>query len=364
MKENQSEATLNILVSEAISTAEIEGERLDRNSVRNSLKRHLGLPHNQRERDQKSEGMASMLLATRTDPNKELDDKTLFGWHRDMLGDGRSLLHKDLLVGEWRNEPMQIVSGHIGYENIDYEAPPPDLVPTLMNEFCDWFNSTDTEVNSNSIYSEYNVGPVRSALAHLWFEVVHPFDDGNGRVGRGIADLALVQDSEKPALFSLSNVIASHRDDYYEELGKASKQLDVTDWVTWYCERAIDAQVEAKNVVHAVLDKTRFWDKVEKMPEGSLNERQEKLITTLFKYEPAGFTDGISSKKYMSLSKTSKATATRDLVDLVKKDCLIPMGQGGRSTRYQLNLEKYRDKAVKLDDVGGTNISPTSELKL
>lgn len=185
-KENQSEATLNILVSEAISTAEIEGERLDRNSVRNSLKRHLGLPHNQRERDQKSEGMASMLLATRTDPNKELDDKTLFGWHRDMLGDGRSLLHKDLLVGEWRNEPMQIVSGHIGYENIDYEAPPPDLVPTLMNEFCDWFNSTDTEVNSNSIYSEYNVGPVRSALAHLWFEVVHPFDDGNGRVGRGL----------------------------------------------------------------------------------------------------------------------------------------------------------------------------------
>ena len=346
-KESQHEANIDVMVAEAISTAEIEGENLNRNSVRNSLRRQLGLSHDRNEKDQKSEGVASILLASRSDPDKNLDEDTLFDWHRNILGDGKSLIHPDLKVGQWRDEPMQIVSGPIGFEDVDYEAPPPEKVPELMNDFLEWFNDEGAQDQSSVLNSDYCVGPVRSAVAHLWFEVVHPLDDGNGRVGRAIADLALVKDNDKPALFSLSHVLSQHRNDYYEELGKASKQLDITDWVVWFSQRSIDAQLEARKVVMAVLEKTRFWDEVEKLPEDSLNPRQEKVLKSLFLHEPSGFEGGMTAKKYMNLTKTSKATATRDLADLAEKNCLVMTG-GGRSTKYQLNLSKYQPDEVSI----------------
>lgn len=338
------EAQIDIMVSEAISTSAIEGETLNRESVRNSLKRHLGLAYNRQERNEKSEGVVSTLLASREELNHPLSKERLFDWHRYILGDGKSYLHPDLLVGQWRKSPMQIVSGPIGFQNVDYEAPLPDNVPRLMNDFLDWVNSENLSKFGDALQPGVCVGPIKAAIAHLWFEVVHPLDDGNGRVGRAIADLVLAQDKKRPALFSLSHVIENRRKEYYQQLSAASKSIDVTEWVVWFCHQAIEAQHQAKKIVLAVMEKARFWDRVSNFPDNYLNDRQEKVLNALFLHEPTGFEGGMNAKKYMSLTKSSRATATRDLVDLAEKKCLVSIG-GGRSTRYQLYLSKYIEES-------------------
>jgi Fic family protein len=211
----------------------------------------------------------------------------------------------------------------------------------MMEGFLQWFNDPSHASVSDVMRSEHCAGPVRAALAHLWFELVHPFDDGNGRVGRAIADMALCQSETKPPLFNLSTVLLQHRDDYYKALSSASRTLDATDWIVWFFHRTIEAQVQAKSVVHTIIEKTRFWDRVRRSGDGFLNDRQEKVLSALFMHEPVGFEGGMSARKYASLTRVSKATATRDLTDLTNKRCLLLVGSG-RAARYYLNTRKYQ----------------------
>lgn len=333
----QYDAYIDLMVSEAIHTSQIEGERLDREDVRSSIKNFLGLSHPPtRVADPRAEGMAALMVDVRNHFADKLTKDTLFQWHRlVLLQQENSLLLRDLKVGQWRGskEPMQIVSGPIGYEKVHYEAPPADQVDTEINRFLDWFN------RSNPLTAEREIvlsGPVRAAIAHLWFETIHPFDDGNGRVGRAIAEMALAQDLNRPPLLSLSTVIEKDKNAYYNGLNKASQfDLDITDWVTWFVNSVLLAQQEAAQKVDFVLKKAKFW---ERHKNTELNERQKKVLNKLLNAGAGGFEGGMTAKKYMSITSSSKATATRDLSDFVEKECLCRLEGGGRNARYGVKL--------------------------
>lgn len=333
----QYDAYIDLMVSEAINTSQIEGERLDREDVRSSIKNFLGLSNPPtRVADPRAEGMAALMVDVRNSFAGELTKATLFHWHQLVLPQQEnSLLPRSLKVGQWRDstEPMQIVSGPIGYEKVHYEAPPAHQVDTEINRFLDWFN------RSNPLKAERKIvlsGPVRSAIAHLWFETIHPFDDGNGRVGRAIAEMALAQDLNRPPLLSLSTIIEKDKNAYYDGLNKASQlNLDITDWIKWFVDSVLFAQQEAAQKVDFVLKKARFW---EKHQHTELNERQKKVLNKLFNAGSDGFEGELSAKKYISITSSSKATATRDLGDLVEKGCLYRLEGGGRNARYGLVL--------------------------
>ncbi|MBR7888916.1 Fic family protein [Marinomonas sp. A79] len=333
----QYDAYIDLMVSEAINTSQIEGERLDREDVRSSIKNFLGLSNPPtRVTNPRAEGMAALMIDVRNGFAGELTKATLFHWHQLVLPQQEnSLLPRNLKVGQWRDseEPMQIVSGPIGYEKVHYEAPPAHQVDAEINQFLHWFN------RSNPLKTEREIiltGPVRSAIAHLWFETIHPFDDGNGRVGRAIAEMALAQDLNRPPLLSLSTVIEKDKNAYYNGLNRASQfDLEISDWVTWFVNSVLLAQQEAAQKVDFVLKKAKFW---EKHQNTELNERQKKVLNKLFKAGSDGFEGGLSAKKYIGITSSSKATATRDLSDLVEKGCLYRLEGGGRNARYGLAL--------------------------
>jgi Fic family protein len=219
---------------------------------------------------------------------------------------------------------MRIVSGPMGKEKVHYEAPPSDQVPDEMARFIAWFNR-----------SRRMSGAVRAGVAHLWFECIHPFPDGNGRVGRAIAEVALSQELQAPAILSLSTAIERRRPDYYDALSRASRgDLDITQWLLWFTELALDAQAQAKEQIAFVLAKARFWDR----HAGALNERQAKALARMLREGTAGFEGGMSARKYVKITGVSKATATRDLAGLVAHGALRKLESGGRSTRYEIVL--------------------------
>jgi Fic family protein len=225
---------------------------------------------------------------------------------------------------------MQIVSGPTGYEKVHYEAPAGASVPGEVNTFLKWYNETTPSVNSDPGIP----GLVRAAVAHAWLELVHPFDDGNGRVGRAVTDHALYQDMRSVPLFSLSATIEKNRNTYYEKLATVNRSLDFTEWVMWFAETACEAQIEARNALAFALEKTRFWDE---FGETVFNSRQTKAINRMFRAGPAGFEGGMTARKYTNLTGASRATATRDLGDLVGKGALKVEGRG-RSVSYVLVL--------------------------
>lgn len=333
----QYEAYVDLMVSEAINTSEIEGERLDREDVRSSIKNFLGLSNPPvRVVDPRAEGIAALMVDVRKTFSTQLTKDKLFHWHQLVIPvQNNGLLHQ-IQVGQWRTseEPMQVVSGPIGYEKVHYEAPPSRLVEAEMTCFLQWYNDSSP---MNPDRKEMLPGPVRSAVAHLWFESIHPFDDGNGRVGRAIAEQALAQDLGRPPLLSLSTALERDKKAYYEGLHKASEpNLDITPWVNWFCETVLKAQQVAVQNVDYVLKKAKFWDQHER---SGLNDRQVKVINKVFRAGPEGFEHGVSAKKYIGMTGCSKATATRDLTDLVEKGCLYRLEGGGRNARYALNLE-------------------------
>ncbi len=334
----QYEAYIDLMVSEAINTSQIEGERLDREDVRSSIKNFLGLSNPPtRVMDPRAEGIAALMVDVRKTFKEELTKEKLFHWHQLVIPEqeNRFLRHK-IQVGQWRTseDPMQVISGPIGYEKVHYEAPPAHQVEAEMDRFLNWYNDS-SPLNPNQ--KEALPGPVRSAIAHLWFESIHPFDDGNGRVGRAIAEQALAQDLNRPPLLSLSTIIEKDKNAYYNGLNKASQpNLDITAWVNWFSKSVLSAQREAVQKVDFVLKKSRFW---EAHQESGLNDRQVKAINKVFKAGPDGFEFGVSAKKYMGMTGCSKATATRDLGDLVDKGCLNRLEGGGRNARYNLNLD-------------------------
>lgn len=318
----QTEALVNLMVLEAIKTSEIEGEYLSRNDVMSSIRRNLGLnPELPLTKDKRAEGAAELMLAVRNDFSNPLSSQILFDWHT-MLMKGNTQIQ----VGQWRTHsaPMQIVSGGMGREVVHFEAPPSKSVLDEMDSFIQWFNTSQGKIKKPV---------VRAAVAHLYFETIHPFEDGNGRIGRAVAEKALSQSIGRPVLFSLSKSIEGNKKGYYDALQRAQRSNEITAWIKYFVQTVLDAQIDADQEIEFTLKKTKFFDH----HKDELNERQQKVVRRMLEEGHQGFEGGMNARKYVSLAKTSKATATRDLQDLVAKGIFRPIG-GGRSTRYEISI--------------------------
>ncbi|MEH6682307.1 MAG: Fic family protein [Sediminicola sp.] len=325
-KEMQTEAMINIMVYEAIKTSEIEGEYLSRKDVVSSIRRNLNLHADLPIiNDKRVEGISELMIAVRNTFSEPLNEETLFSWHT-MLMKGS----KGIEAGVWRThqEPMQIVSDAMGKEKIHYEAPPSAKVEMEMTNFIQWFNATAPDG-----YNPIKQPIIRAAIAHLYFESIHPFEDGNGRIGRAISEKALSQNIQRPILLSLSKSIEQHKNHYYDTLQLAQRSNEITPWITYFVKTVLDAQIQAEEEIEFTLKKTKFFD----VNLTALNERQLKVIKRMLEEGPKGFEGGMNARKYVGIVGTSKATATRDLQDLVEKNILVPVG-AGRSARYLLPL--------------------------
>ena len=319
----RNQTTLETLTLDVLKSTEIEGEILNPEQVRSSIARRLGMDiAGLVPADRNVEGVVEMMLDATQNYNKSLDKERLFDWHAALFPTGRSGAHK-IVVGNWRDNqrgPMQVVSGAMGKEKVHYEAPEANRLKKEMKLFLNWFNSNNS------------LDPVlKSGIAHLWFVTIHPFDDGNGRIARAIADMQLAKaDADTQRFYSVSAQIRLERNTYYEILERTQKgKLDITEWLEWffYClDRALNATDE---VLKRVLNKTKFWDYHAKT---SINERQRLLINKLFD----GFAGKLTSSKWAKICKCSPDTALRDINDLITKDILQKEPEGGRSTSYVL----------------------------
>jgi Fic family protein len=319
------EATLQTLTQDVVKTSEIEGEKLDVETVRSSIARRMGLDIGAlRPIDRNVEGIVDIMLDATRKHDKPLTQERLFSWHAALFPTGRSGMQR-ITVGAWRSKEsgaMQVVSGPIGREKVHYEAPDYDRLKDEMSAFLKWFNSeSETDL------------VLKSALAHFWFVTIHPFEDGNGRIARAIADMMLAR-SEKNAqrFYSMSAQIQQERSAYYDVLEKSQKgTLDVTLWIGWYLNclrRAINA---SDKLLEIILVKDRFW-KLHKSE--TFNERQRKVINRLLD----GFEGKLTSSKWAKLAKCSQDTAGRDINDLLERKILAKEEAGGRSTSYALKL--------------------------
>jgi Fic family protein len=318
-------AQLEVLTKEGLATSAIEGEKFDPNSLRSSIARRLGLPTAGLPPATRSvEGLVEVLLDATRDYQQPLRLEKLNSWQAALFPTGRSGLN-EIRVGDLRGEdPMQIVSGPVGRERVHYEAPPRDRLAEEMKQLLVWFNDPPQGLD----------GLLRAGLAHAWFEAVHPYEDGNGRVGRALLDRALAQDESRSSrLYSMSARFESVRDEYYSALGAFSTgAMDVTPWLHWFLVQVEAAAKSSEHTVKRVIAKAQYWIR---HAEVSLNPRQRKALNVLLDAGPQGFVGGMTNKKYASLTKTSAATAQRDLAELVEKGCLVLTG-GGRSVRYEL----------------------------
>ncbi|NQY89733.1 MAG: Fic family protein [Colwellia sp.] len=336
-QDNRSEAYIFLMVEEAINTSEIEGENLNREEVRSSVARYLDLDLSQPKGIfHKETGIASLLIDVRRNFTSELSKEMICNWHKLLLtGQGSYYAKREINIGEYRTGSVDIVSGSGDYEEVVFEGPPGDIVDSEMKAFFDWYNST-SHLNDNS---DYVSGPVRSAIAHMWFTSIHPFGDGNGRIARAISEHALFQDFDIPPLFSISTAINDNRNDYYKMLAESSRihpSVDLTNWVKWFVEITKNAQIDAKSKIDFILKKSIFWDHHK---ETKLNKRQQKITSKFFEFGTRGLIKtGINSEKYQAMTGCSSATATRDLKAMVEKGILVPSQSGGRSLRYFINL--------------------------
>ncbi|RYY84772.1 MAG: Fic family protein [Chitinophagaceae bacterium] len=319
------EAMLQTLTQEVIKSSEIEGEVLDQDQVRSSLARRLGIEiAGSVPTDRNVEGVVEMMLDATQNFASPLTEERLFGWQAALFPTGRSGMHR-ITVGGWRTGergPMQVVSGSIGTEKVHFEAPVAAKVPAAMSEFLHWFN-TATDLD-----------PVlKAALAHLWFVTIHPFEDGNGRIARAIADMQLARADESPQRFySMSTQIRKDRNNYYDTLEATQKgSLNVTSWLTWFLQCLDRAFLGTNELLANVLMKARFWERYAGI---GLNDRQNKAVNRMLN----GLEGKMTSSKWATMAKCSKETAIRDIQDLIKKGMLVKENAGGRSTSYALTI--------------------------
>jgi Fic family protein len=327
-EETQMEAIIDMMVTEAIKTSEIEGEYLSRKDVLSSIRKNLGLVSSPEFiKDKKAAGIGELMIDVRNTYKEELTKEKLFAWHKMLLP-----MSEGMEVGTWRTheEPMQVVSGAMGKQKVHYEAPPSARVPKEMKQFITWFNET-----APGGKKEIKKAPVRSAIAHLYFETIHPFEDGNGRIGRAIAEKALSQGISRPVLLSLSRTIEANKKAYYDALEEAQRSNEITAWIHYFLKVTLDAQIQAEDQIDFTLKKVKFIDRF----RDRLNNRQLTVIKRMLEEGPKGFEGGMNANKYSSISKVSKATATRDLQELLESGVFILFGEGGgRSTKYKVNL--------------------------
>lgn len=324
--EVETEVVIAALVAEAVKTSEIEGEFISREDVMSSIRNNLGLNATpEKIKDRRAGGIVKMMLSVRESYAASLSRSEIFAWHK-LLMEGNHYVR----AGAWRSsaEPMQVVSGPAGREHVHYEAPPAAQVPDEMKKFIAWFNDTAPGGKKPILYA-----PVRSALAHLYFETIHPFEDGNGRMGRAISEKVLSQHAGRPVILSLSQVIEADKKTYYNALKKGQRSNEVTEWLKYFIGAILKAQKLAEEQIEFVIKKTRFFDQYKDV----LNARQLKAVKKMLDQGPSGFEGGMSARKYTSITKASKATATRDLQDFAAKGILVPDGEG-RSRRYFLTI--------------------------
>lgn len=332
----RTEASLTALTNEVVKSSAIEGENLDTDEVRSSIARRLGLdvaglPRPGRE----VEGIVEMMVDATRNFAKPLTVERLYGWHAALFPTGRSGMCQ-ITVGGWRTGqagPMQVVSGPMGKERVHFQAPDAERLAGEMERFLDWFNQSS------------GMDPVlKAAMAHLWFVTIHPFDDGNGRIARAIADMALSQaDGSKDRFYSMSSGIEDERKEYYIQLESAQRgSLDITSWMAWFLG-CLDRAIEASDTMLAsVLYKARLWRRINIRP---VNDRQRKVINRMLDH---GWQGHLNTSKYAKLTKCSKDTAMRDIRELLERDVLIKNEGGGRSTSYRLG-----SVGSELDGVSG-----------
>jgi Fic family protein len=324
--ETQYNTLIELLVAEAIKTSAIEGEFLSRKDVMSSIKNNLGLNMPKEPvRDKRAQGISELMIDAQKSFRQALTQDSLFKWHKMLMK-----ANNTIESGVWRShtEPMQVVSGAMGKEIIHFEAPPSSRIPEEMNNFIEWFNAT-----ASGKEKAITQPIIRAAVAHLYFESIHPFEDGNGRIGRAISEKALSQYIGRPVLLSLSKAMEANKKKYYNALKRGQRSNEITDWVFYFVSISFEAQKDTEELINFTLKKAKFFDRF----KGVLNNRQTKLVKRMLEAGPEGFEGGINTRKYVSLTRTSRATATRDLQDLLDKDVLIRIGKG-RSTRYDLNL--------------------------
>lgn len=322
------ELQIAALVDEAVTTSAIEGETLDRDSVRSSVVRRLGVPSAGLSQPQRRvDGLVELLVDATAHASAPLTEERLKGWHAALFPTGHSGIRR-IVVGDWRAgpEPMQVVSGRPGRETVHFEAPPADRVPGEIGRFLSWWVHGGPPDD----------GILRAGLAHLWLVTIHPFEDGNGRIARAVADMALARDEGTPTrLWSLSPQIQAERARYYEELQRAQHgDGEITPWLLWFTRCVHGAIAYADGELDKVLAKAHFW---QKQGGVSLNERQVKVMNRLLDAGPGGFEGGLTTRKYVAMTRTSRATAQREIAVLVSKGLLARRPGGGRSTSYEVS---------------------------
>ena len=317
---DQDRLKVEIIGTEAYKTSEIEGEFLNRDSLQSSIQRHLGLSADNRRIPPAEEGIADLMVDLYRNFDVPLTHDTLFTWHR-MLTRGRQDLQN---MGSYRTHkgPMQVVSGSIYDPKVHFEAPPSGDMQVEMDAYITWFRESRTLP-----------ALTRAGIAHLYFVSIHPFEDGNGRIGRALSEKALAQSIGQPTLSALSTEIERHRKDYYDALAAANRGLEITDWLCFFADIILRAQNTTETLIDFLIQKTKLTDRL----RGRLNPRQEKVLERMFREGPEGFTGGLSAKNYLSITHTSRATATRDLAELVELGALTKTGER-KGTRYHLTI--------------------------
>lgn len=317
------EAVLRTLTADVLKSSEIEGEELDAERVRSSLARRLGIDIGAlKPTDRRVDGVVEMMLDATQHYDQTLTDERLLGWHAALFPTGRSGMSR-ITVGVWRDDStgsMQVVSGPLGKERVHFEAVPAARVQAEMTAFLNWFNEP-SDIDD----------VLKAALAHLWFVTIHPFDDGNGRIARAIADMALARSENSPQRFySMSTQIREERSSYYDILELTQKgTMDVTAWMQWFLGCLGRAIGGAQEILAAVLNKARFWESLQGV---TLNKRQALVLNRLLD----GFEGKLTTSKYAKLAKCSQDTAHRDILALVERGILTRGPEGGRSTSYAL----------------------------
>lgn len=317
---------VHLMREEAYKTSEIEGEYLSRDSLQMSLRRHFHLEPSLVSVPPAERGISDIMIDLYENFDVSLTHTHLFSWHTwltqhrpDLIDKGRYRTHLD---------PMQVISGSFAKRRIHFEAPPSADVPEQMEHFMKWFNQT-AGVGDNPLPCL-----IRAGIAHLYFVCIHPFEDGNGRIGRALAEKALAQNLGYPPLLALSQTLAQSRKTYYDMLSANNQELEITPWLIYFAQVVLEAQAEARHLVHFVIQKAKFYEYY----RDQLNPRQERVIARLFQEGPQGFKGGLSADNYMRITRATRATATRDLQNLVHLGALRRTGER-KGTRYALNLE-------------------------
>jgi Fic family protein len=324
---------LEVLESEAISTSAIEGEILNRDSVKASIQKKLGIRDvDYKKIDESTDYLIEVLIDVNTNYNTDLTLDRLFGWHNALFPRGYSG-HFKINVATFRGEEtMEVVSGTPGNETTFYVAPPRDTIEKDMNNFLAWFNATNESL-------------IKAAIAHLWFVIIHPFDDGNGRITRAITDLVLskIEQSSFSKLYSMSSAINADRKGYYKAferttgyVKKDDNHLDITIWCEWFLNTLHNALVDTKNKLGYIIHKTKFWDKYK---DSNLNARQTKVINRILDVGVENFKGDLSKQKYMKIADTTSSTASRDITELLALGCIEQIGgTAGRNVRYKVKI--------------------------